>query len=44
MKETLLMRVQPLCHCMTFTSKKTTPLIYGITNNAKIVLFIGNIS
>ena len=40
MKETLLMHMQPLCYCMTFTSKKTLLLIDGKTNDAEIGLFI----
>ena len=34
------MHVQPLCYCMTFSSRKTLLLIYGKTNDAKIFLFI----
>ena len=32
---------QLLCYCVTLALRKTPLLIYGITNNAKIVLFIG---
>ena len=34
------MHMQPLCYCMTFTSKKTLLLIDGKTNDAEIGLFI----
>ena len=34
------MHVQPLCYCMTFSSRKTLLLIYGKTYDAKIFLFI----
>ena len=40
MKETLLMRVQPLCYCVTFASRKTPLLIHGKTNDAEMALFI----
>lgn len=40
MKETLLMRVQPLRYCVTFASRKTPVLIHGKTNDVKIGLFI----
>ena len=32
---------QLLCYCVTLALRKTPLLIYGITNNAKVVLFIG---